>query len=85
MFDLVVQDSKDRALLVRILRELQIMGLRVEALNAAVTRNTAAVDALVASHEDPAGQAAVDAAVVALENSSAKAESAVAAPIISNG
>ncbi len=59
----------------------------LSANSAATSRNTAAVDALLASHSDPAGQTVVDAAAVALSSNndvlnaeSAKAEAAVAPP-----
>lgn len=92
MFDLVVEEHSDRSLLIHMLKGLKAMALKVDALDAAiaansaaVARNTTAVDALIASHADPAGQAAVDAAAVALGSNtsvldaeSAKAEAAVA-------
>jgi hypothetical protein len=68
-------------LLLRLLKGQHAMALKVDALNAAVDRNTKAVDALVASHSDPAAQAAVDAAVAALDVASKKAEDAVAPPV----
>ncbi len=86
----------DRELLYALLLEMKKMALDVTALNAAVAatatavaRNTAAVDALLAAHADPTGQAAVDAASAALATSntaldaeSAKAEAAVAPPVV---
>jgi hypothetical protein len=78
-----------------LIKETRTMALDVSKLNAAVSdnssavaRNTLAVDALLASHSDPAGQTAVDAAAAALGTSttalnteSAKAEAAVA-PVV---
>jgi hypothetical protein len=64
------------------LKGLHAMALDVSALNAAVAKVGSDVDALVAAHADPAGQAAVDAAVTALNVVSGKAEAAVApAPV----
>jgi hypothetical protein len=60
-------------LLLRLLKGQHAMALKVDALNAAVDRNTKAVDALVASHSDPA--------VAALDVASKKAEDAVAPPV----
>lgn len=81
MFDLTInEDHSDRDILIRVLKGLHIMALDLAKLNAAVARNTAAVDALIAAHGDPAAQAAVDAVVVALDAESAKAEAAVAPP-----
>lgn len=81
MFDLTInEDHSDRDILVRVLKGLHIMALDLAKLNDAVARNTAAVDALIAAHGDPAAQAAVDAVVVALDAESAKAEAAVAPP-----
>lgn len=96
MFDLVINDEHtDRDLLIRLLKGLHAMALNLQTLQSAigdnavaVARNTAAVDALVASHSDPAAQVALDAAAatlvannVALNADSAKAEAAVAPPV----
>lgn len=79
MFDLIVQDHHtDRDILLHILKGLHAMALDLSKLNAAVDRNTKAVDALVATHTDPATQAAVDLAAQTIDAASAKAEAAVA-------
>lgn len=74
MFDLIVEDHHtDRDILLHILKGLKIMALDVSKLNDNVTANGVAVsalsgkvDQLIALHTDPAAQAAVDAASVAL-------------------
>jgi hypothetical protein len=71
----------DRALLFTLYKRNAAMALDVLKLTAAVDRNTKAITALVASHDDPTGQAAVDAAAKALDDNSAKAEAAVA-PVV---
>lgn len=81
MFDLNInEDHSDRDLLVRVLKELHIMAIDLTKLNVAVVRNTAAIDALIAAHGDPAAQTAVDAVADVLDAESAKAEAAVAPP-----
>lgn len=81
MFDLVINDDhSDRDLLIRALKELHAMALDLTKLNAAVARNTAAVEALIAAHGDPTAQSAVDAVADVLDVESAKAEAAVAPP-----
>lgn len=68
----------DREILIHLFRRMEVMALDVSKLTVAADRNSKAVAALVASHDDPAGQKAVDAAVVVLDSSSANAEAAVA-------
>lgn len=81
MFDLNInEDHSDRDLLIRVLKELHIMAIDLTKLNVAVVRNTAAIDALIAAHGDPAAQTAVDAVADVLDAESAKAEAAVAPP-----
>ncbi len=82
MFDVVInEDTEDRALLLALLQKVTHIMVDLSKLQAAVERNTKAIDALVAAHGDPAAQAAVDAAVVTLDEESAKAEAAVA-PVV---
>lgn len=86
MFDLVVTEAhSDRDILVHILKELKAMALDLSKLTAAVADNaialsdmSAKVDGLIATHTDPAAQAAVDAAVagVSANTDVAKAVSA---------
>lgn len=74
MFDLIVEDHHtDRDILLHILKGLKIMALDLTKLTAATTDNASAVsalsgsvDQLIALHTDPAAQAAVDAAAVAI-------------------
>jgi hypothetical protein len=81
MFDFTInEDHSDRDLLVRLLKELHAMAVDLSKLNAAVARNTAAVDALVNAHQDPAAQVVVDAATDAVNAAAAKAEAAAAPP-----
>ena len=56
------------------------MAVDLTKLNAAVARNTAAVDNLVATHQDPAVQTAIDAAADAVNAAAAKAEAASGQP-----
>lgn len=74
MFDLVITEQHtERDLLVHLLKGLHAMALDVSKLTADIADNSAAiaalsgeVDQLIALHTDPAAQAAVDAAGVAL-------------------
>lgn len=76
MFDLIVEDHhSDREILLHLLKGLKAMALDVSKLNDAVAGNSAAiadvsgkVDLLIAAHSDPTGQAAVDAAVNAVNS-----------------
>ncbi len=62
------------------------MQIDLAKLTAAVVRSTAATEALVAAHgtatDNTAAQAAIDAQADALDVESAKAEAAVAAPVV---
>lgn len=94
MFDLHLDDHTDRELLVHIMKELKAMALDLSKLNDAVAANSAAtadmsakVDGLIATHTDPAAQAAVDAAATHVASStdvvkavSAKVDAALSPP-----
>jgi hypothetical protein len=84
MFDFLFRrrrETQDLVVLIQLMKGIRAMALDLSKLNAAVARNTAAVDALVASHSDPAAQAAVDEAAAAVDKNSEKAEAAVAPPV----
>lgn len=68
MFDLVInEDISDRQLLVRLIHGVHAMALKFEGLEAAVTRSTAASEALIALAKtlkpDPAVEAAAQATI----------------------
>ena len=76
------RDDAEVELLFLVLKRLHVMALDVSKLQASADRLTAAVDALIAAHGDPTAQAAVDAVVASLDAESAKAEAAVAPPVV---
>ncbi len=83
MFDLVInEDADDRELLLHLIKRIHAMAVDVSKLQASADRLTVAVDALIAAHGDTTGQVAVDALVVKLDEESAKAEAAVAPPVV---
>lgn len=89
MFSWFRNELSDRQLLLMVWRqasaiqlEIELMAINVSRLEASAARVTAAVEALVLAHGDPAAQTAVDAVADALNAAAAKAEAEVApAPV----
>ena len=92
MFDFVInEEHTDRELLIRVLKGLHAMSLDLSNVNAALGKLSADVDALITADAAVAKavadattthQAQVDALVPAIASVSAKAEAALAPPVV---